>query len=169
MNTLTSKLLSLGIMAALGGFGLTAGPAVGAHLPSIASEAIEQGAPTELVLSETSEDDVAPAATALESDGVDESGVARSARELAHQHRDAVRSRPASAHDADGESAEPGARGAERRTAARGIGAARREAVHAMNAARRAAGGAVEPRESEHEGSEAGHGRGRAARANDER
>lgn len=162
MSTLHSKLLSLGTMALLGGFGWIAQPGAGAHLPSIASEQ----APAEVVLPDAIGDESSTNADAERETGR-EAGAARSARERAHDGRDAVRSRAAAARGAELERSEPGARGlgAERR----GIGAARREAVHALNAAHREATRAVEEGAVAHDGSAAGRGHGRSARATHER
>lgn len=166
MSALASKLLTLGILAALGGAGLTMSPTASAKLSALA------GAPSEAAPTSVSVEAEEPLPTladpmAEEAAAIRESG----ARELAHARRDAlrelsssVRARASLERPAPGE----GARGLDEgeREAMRTIRVARVEAIHALNATHRAGIRTLADRDvSDDSGSASDHARGRSSRA----
>lgn len=169
MSALASKLLTLGVLAALGGAGISMSPTASAKLATLAGAPSEAAAPISVSV-EADETTLATLADPMdeEVEAIGESG----ARELAHARRDAFRELSSSARAAREAIERPapgeGARGldAADREAMRAIRVARIEAVHALNAAHRAgvvalAGSAA----ADDSASAPDHGRGRSSRA----
>lgn len=140
MGTLASKALIMGIIAALGGLGLTAAPS----------------AP------------LAPEATTLEASAQPEATMADAGaqpaandhRERAHARRDAIRALNASSRAAR-EAAREGGMDREERAAMRTLRNARKDAIHALNLAHRASISSSAEAESTNDDSAPEHGRGR--------
>lgn len=143
MNTIATKILTLGIMAALGGVGLVAGPSVGERLPSFGEEAAALP-PTSVAVDGVADGAPVPELPAEEALAL-AGATAQTARELAESRRDAMAAvrestrlaresleRPAPAEA-------PRGLDAQGREAMRGIALARREAVQSLNEAHRLA------------------------------
>ena len=168
MSALASKLLTLGILVALGGAGLSMSPTASAKLSALAG-APSEAAPTSVSV-EAEEERLPTLAEPMaeEAAAIRESG----ARELAHARRDALRELSSSVRAARESLERPapgeGARGLDEgeREAMRTIRVTRVEAIHALNATHRAGMRALADRDvSDDSGSASDHARGRSSRA----